>query len=122
MILYINTTLDKEIQITLKDKKWEFKRSVKISRYQDNKLLLLIDKLMKEAKIDFKSIKKIEVEDKGGSFTSLRVGVLTANALGYAFNIPVVPISGARQLSVSGYKLAVPIYDSEPNIGKKKLS
>ena len=122
MILYINTTLDHEIQVILKGNKQEFKRRAKINRYQDNKLLLLIDKLMKEKKINFKSIKKIEVEDRGGSFTSLRVGVLTANALGYAFNIPVVPRSGANQLLVSGYRLAVPIYDSEPNIGKKKLS
>lgn len=121
MILYINTTLDQKIEIVLKDKKGQFKRSAKINRYQDSKLLSLIDKLMKEKKINFKNIKKIEVVDRGGSFTSLRVGVLTANALGYAFNIPVIPVSGAKQLLVSGYKLVVPIYDSEPNIGKKKI-
>jgi tRNA A37 threonylcarbamoyladenosine modification protein TsaB len=34
------------------------------------------------------------VADEGGSFTSLRIGVITANALAYALKIPVIGESG----------------------------
>jgi hypothetical protein len=58
-------------------------------RASGEKLLLAIDEIIKEAKIKLTDLKKIEVENKGGSFTSLRVGVTVANALGFALGILV---------------------------------
>ncbi|MDI3496355.1 MAG: tRNA N6-adenosine threonylcarbamoyltransferase [Patescibacteria group bacterium] len=121
MILWINTTREGLIEVALKTEKKEYKKRTRVSRYQDSKLLVVIAKLLEQEKVTFKDIKKIEVVDCGGSFTSLRIGVLTANALAYAYKIPIQASSGAPLKSYAGYKLVAPIYNREPNIGKKKV-
>ncbi len=91
MILYIDTTQGKDIEIAIKkgnevlvEKKFE------ADRRQAEKLLPEIDKLLKKNKIKLSDLEKIEVENRGGSFTALRIGIVTANALGYALGIHVI--------------------------------
>ena len=57
--------------------------------YGSQVLLLLIKKILKSQKIDFKDLEGIEVETGPGSFTGLRVGVSVANALGLALRLTV---------------------------------
>ncbi|PKM91429.1 hypothetical protein CVU82_02430 [Candidatus Falkowbacteria bacterium HGW-Falkowbacteria-1] len=90
MILHIDTSNNKEIVVflennglILKKKKMEAKRN------QSEKLLPAIEALLLSAKINFKDLVEIKVENSGESFTSLRVGILTANALAYALKIKV---------------------------------
>lgn len=66
------------------------RQKIKAPRQQAEKLLPAIDRMLRTKKIKLNAIKKIVVVNRGGSFTSLRIGVLTANALGYALKIPVV--------------------------------
>ena len=54
-----------------------------------------------------------------GSFTSLRLGLATANALAYALNIPVEDQDG-QVLKVSGLQIVEPRYDREPKISLPK--
>ncbi len=122
MTLYINTIITDYILIMIarKEETIVFKK-VKVNRKQAEKLLITLDKLLIKHKIKPKDIKRIVVADEGGSFTSLRIGVITANALAYAWKIPVQGESGqvlvAKKL---GFNLVSPKYQGEPNIGVGK--
>jgi tRNA threonylcarbamoyladenosine biosynthesis protein TsaB len=124
MILYIDTTKDHKIEVIFKvGEKQIIKKKISAKYAQAEKLLPLIDKILKEKKLKLKNIKKIEVENRGGSFTALRIGVLTANALGYALGVRVMPNAECRMLNVRKQRFDVvePIYDREPNITVKKV-
>ena len=58
-------------------------------RRQSEKLLSAIDDFMKLNKVKIKQLKGIGVVTGPGGFTSVRIGVVCANTLAYALNIPV---------------------------------
>ena len=118
MTLYINTTQNDLIEISLKNKsKLVAIKKFKSHRTQAEKLLPAIEKLLKANKLELGDLKGVEVENSGGSFTSLRIGVVTANALAYALGVPV---KGMRETVVRRLSVVKPIYDREPEITKKK--
>jgi tRNA threonylcarbamoyl adenosine modification protein YeaZ len=122
MTLYINTASQAETIIALinNDQK-QISKKFKFAHHQAEKLLPAIDKLLQANKLKLSDIKKIMVASHGGSFTSLRIGVVTANALGYALKVPVISEeSGKADKIFSKYSLIEPVYSSEPNIGKPK--
>jgi len=87
-------------------------------RRQAEMLLPAIEKLLIKNNKSPEDLTKIEVENRGGSFTSLRVGVITANALAYALGIPVSSVSGKGDtIEEESILMVKPMYDSEPNIG-----
>lgn len=135
MILCINTTRGQDITIgLLEGSKFLFKKKFAAEYSQAEKLLPEIAKMLKTRKLDISEVKGIEVENRGGSFTALRIGVVTANALGYALGIPVKsriknearPVHPAdlrgkqsedRELRMENVSSIVkPVYDKEPNI------
>jgi tRNA A37 threonylcarbamoyladenosine modification protein TsaB len=122
MILYINTVSQDEIFLALEIKPGlRIKRRIKAARRQAEKLLPAIDQLLQSNKIKSRQITKIVVANQGGSFTSLRIGVITANALAYAWHIPVEPetiLGDNKHFAV--YSLVEPHYDREPEIGQAK--
>lgn len=123
MILYINTASGEEIIIALYDKdKLIVSKKIIAPRQQSEKLLVAIDKLLKLNKVNLSDLKKILVENYGGSFTSLRIGVITANALAYALRIPVEAKSkiNRKNKKFGAYSIVEPVYDREPNIGISK--
>lgn len=154
MILYIDTTLkDKIFLALLKEENKVFQiislKEFGAYRQQAEKLLPNIEKLLQGEKLKPPDLKKIVVNNYGGSFTSLRIGVINANALAFALKIPVLAGSlkkiknenrrGELKLEkkfkklelvkiekLSGIKkfanyfLVEPVYDLEPNIGQKK--
>jgi tRNA threonylcarbamoyl adenosine modification protein YeaZ len=120
--LYINTASFDEIIIAIfaSDKKI-IQKKFKAAKSQAEKLLPAIDKLLKLKKINLSQLQKIVVVNSGGSFTSLRIGVVTANTLGYALNIPVESEAEIKTVKkFSNYSIVEPIYNAEPNIGKAK--
>jgi tRNA threonylcarbamoyladenosine biosynthesis protein TsaB len=120
MILTINTTKPNYLEVSLsKTGKIVYIKKVQAKKLQAEKLLITIDKLLKSKNIDFKNIEAIKVANKGGSFTSLRIGVLTANTLAYAWKIPVYSLEGKTNLA-KGFKLVSPVYDRDPDIYKDK--
>ena len=128
MILKIDTTISDTIKITLLKKEEIFlMKEVLAPCAQSEKLLPTIFRLLEDAKITWSDLSGLEVVVTGGSFTSLRVGILTANALAYALKLPLQAISAEGE-NVSknnlkkflNYKIAVPEYNSEPNIGQTK--
>ncbi len=116
MILFIDTS-DKEIIILQIVRGGEvlFEKKFKARFRQAEKLLESIDKLLIKAKVKLKDIERIQVESQGESFTSLRIGVITANALAFALGIPVVNSKG-KSIKKKDFFVVKPEYSQEPNI------
>lgn len=121
MTLIIDTSDSKYLRVGI-----EGLSSIKVSALfkQSEKLLPTIEKLLKKEKIKLKDIKKIKVADSGDSFTALRIGLLTANALAYALNISVSSLNDKsnRAIKIKGLRIIEAQYQSEPNIGRRKNS
>ena len=127
MTLYINTTQGDDIIIIIKDSdKAVAQKKFKAKYSQAEKLLPMVDKMLSQNNLKIKDIQKIKVANIGGGFTALRIGVVTANALGYALRIPIEPsesLSGdsdeAENIVKSkrfDFNIVEPIYSKEPNI------
>ena len=125
MTLYINTTQGDRVKIAIKFGKRVVIEKKFIAKYkQAERLLPEIEKLLKSQKLSLSKIKKIKVINLGGSFTGLRVGVVTANALAYALGIPVTGTKGKTNVvqDKSGKKISlVQAYYAQPvSITKKE--
>lgn len=121
MILYIDTTTNKDIIVALKKGDDIVAQIIEPSeRMQAELLLPTIEKLLKKAKIKLTDLTAIEVNNHGGSFTSLRIGVVTANALAFALGIPVSGVDKKDIKSKAGVKIVDPKYSFEPQITLKK--
>jgi len=122
MTLYINTVSADQMTIALSnDDGLIVKKIIQAPRQQGEKLVPAIAALLKNKKLKLSDVKKIIVANRGGSFTSLRIGVITANALAYALNIPVeAEESGSHRKKFASYSLVEPFYDRDPDIGKPK--
>ena len=123
MILSIDTTSQSEVIIQLREENRIIAESkFKAARQQAEKLLPAIDKLLHKQKLKLSVLTKIEVANQGDSFTALRIGVITANALAYALKIPVVAKTKCqgRKKKFGKYSIVEPIYNHEPIIGQPK--
>jgi len=87
---------------------------------QSEKLLLSIDRLLKKNNLSKNSLQSIIVDRGPGSYTSIRVGVTTANFLALSLNIPVV-FRGQKDNNKKTFQLPVlPKYLHQPFITKEK--
>ena len=130
MNLIINTTNRNEIIVALGDNENIFEESLKTSFHESEKLLPLIEKVLKKAKKDLKEIEKIIVITGPGPFTSLRIGIAVANALALSLKIPVVGFKADEFKSIKdlirqgeqkrGDNFVKPYYNKKPNITKPK--
>lgn len=128
MYLYLNTTERDSFTIALvKGERVIKKRTVKSERKHSEKLLKSIDMLRR----GLSGIKGIAVVKGPGSFTSLRIGITTANALAYGLGIPVVGIAKEQVIAEVAklfrprhasrrFAIVVPEYGREPDIIMKK--
>lgn len=89
MILWINTSDRKKIEVALKNEGKTVSSKFAENDFGSQVLLNLITEILKENNLDFSDLKEIEVEKGPGSYTGLKVGAAVANALGYSLNIPV---------------------------------
>lgn len=87
-ILSVDTTKAAEIQVDLIIGS-KIYRVTSQQRFGSQVLLLLIQRVLENSKIDFKDLDEIKVNTGPGSYTGLKVGVAVANALGFALKIPV---------------------------------
>lgn len=125
MYLYLDTTERDSFRVALADKGVVLKdKTIYSARAHSEKLLKTINHLLVQSKMSVKDIAGIAVVAGPGSFTSLRVGITTANALGYALAIPVVGVSpDALPAQVARFfnkkitkRIVLPKYGSEPRI------
>ena len=94
-------------------------------------LLFRIDKLVKKANIGIAKVRMILAASGPGQYTTLRIGVATANALAFSLNIPVNQLKEGEDLKtvIKSYgsshsdvfdKPVKPKYLRPPHITKKR--
>jgi tRNA A37 threonylcarbamoyladenosine modification protein TsaB len=101
MQLFIDTTDNKKAIVKVGEV--EITKSYKSPRSQD--ILGLINEALKKANIEKEDLTAIRVNPGPGAFTSTRVGVAVANALGLALKIPL----NGQQVG----EIVKPIYEKE---------
>ncbi|MBI4122468.1 MAG: tRNA (adenosine(37)-N6)-threonylcarbamoyltransferase complex dimerization subunit type 1 TsaB, partial [Parcubacteria group bacterium] len=127
MYLYLNTTERDSFTIALLvGERIVKRRTVKSERKHSEKLLKSIAGMLKQSKTPLSDIKGIAVVQGPGSFTSLRIGIATANALAYGLGIPVSGVAKEQEIAevVTLFRpryasrriaIAVPEYGREPD-------
>lgn len=89
-ILYINTCSEESIaqifkdKVLLGEKKWFSGKNLGMD------LLPNIDTLLKSKQLDMSELNAVVVNPGPGSFTGSRIGVVCANTLAWALNVPVI--------------------------------
>jgi len=135
MYFFINTTNYEYIFLALINKKGDIiiQKNIKAKYQQSEKLLENINKILNK---NIKKLKGIICVIGPGGFTSLRIGIATANAMAWALNIPIIGIENKDNLDnlnlinknykkiikIKNFKQVLPKYGSEPNITLKKLT
>lgn len=131
ILLAINTAVLNEAAVFLFDGKEIKKESTKEVK---DKIVFLIDKILKKNKKMAEGIGGVAVVSGPGSFTAVRSGVVAANMLGNLLQVPVVGVKGEefknekeflkigyeRMAKVKKGKIVLPAYGKEPNITKPK--
>ena len=102
-VLYIDTSSNEKIIVSLTIDGKEYKKEQKIDHNKAQVVLPMIDAFLKEKKMKLSDIHSIEVHPGPGSFTGVRVGVSIANALSFALRIPI----NGRPLG----EFVIPVYD-----------
>lgn len=80
------------------------------------KLMPLIEELLKVLEININDIELIAVSEGPGSYTGLRIGAAIAKSMAFAQDIPIANISTMKSLAANVYdteKLIVPIMDAK---------
>lgn len=87
--LTIDTTDSAQVMVGLSVGEKEDRIVEEVERGNPQKVLLLIDTLLKQNELSPTEIEEVKVNSGPGSFTGIKVGVSLANALGFALNVPV---------------------------------
>ena len=121
MELIINTPDQEKVVISIANKGKVIDKQEFLAKYeQAEKLLPSIDKMLKINNFKLTDIKIIKVNDKGESFSALRIGISTANALGFALGVPVTNLKGESEGINDKFSQVKPKYNKKPNITKRK--
>ncbi|OQB05922.1 MAG: tRNA threonylcarbamoyladenosine biosynthesis protein TsaB [bacterium ADurb.Bin212] len=127
MYLYINTGSDRsKISLLNENLQTISEQSLTEPRQQSEELLAAIDNLLKINHVPKNVLKGILVFRGPGSYTGLRVGIATANALSLAFNIKVWPVDNSVALDKklllnnNGGAPVAPYYLKSPHITQPK--
>ncbi|MEK7072690.1 MAG: tRNA (adenosine(37)-N6)-threonylcarbamoyltransferase complex dimerization subunit type 1 TsaB [Patescibacteria group bacterium] len=131
MFLIINTAMGKSLEVILAKNNDDFNiKEIEGEYKQAENLLPLIGESLNNWQKKISDITGIAVVTGPGGFTALRIGVVTANVLAYALDIPVIGLTlnefkNNRQLVAQAINklknaksggVVVPEYGREPNI------
>ncbi len=88
---------------------------VNSTQTHSQKLMPIIDQLLKNCGVTVKDIDLIGIASGPGSFTGVRIGISTAKGLAHPFDIPLVEVSSLEALAynlVNNNGLVCPIFDA----------
>jgi tRNA A37 threonylcarbamoyladenosine modification protein TsaB len=118
MQLLIDTSDNENIRLSLLENGETICEHTEEAKFrQSEKLLPMIKEFLSAAGVKKEDLEGIVVNEKGNGFSSLRLGVVVANALAYGLGIDVRNSQG-QNLAMDGFGVVKPEYASEPNIGK----
>ena len=66
--------------------------ALNVGKTHSQRLLPLLDDLLKKGNLELQDINLVAVTVGPGSFTGLRIGISTAKAIAYALGVKVVPV------------------------------
>ena len=128
----MNTSFAEKIVLTLLNQQGEILKfkNIKAVYQQAEKLLINIKKIFVGAGLELHDLKGIMVVIGPGSFTSLRIGVATANTLAWSLNIPILGLENKQGLddkklidknfkkilNKTKFTQVLPKYGKDPNI------
>ena len=92
-VLLIDTSSNIEIRVGIEEDKEKYFIKRKIGFNKAQRVLPLIDLLLKKRGLKVSEISMIRVNVKYGSFTGVRVGLSVANAMSFALKVPVEKFS-----------------------------
>jgi tRNA threonylcarbamoyladenosine biosynthesis protein TsaB len=116
MELLIDTSKNPNIVLSVANQGKEIARiEFEAKHSQAEKLLPGIDDLLKNSGLSLEDISEVSVKSSGDSFTSLRIGIVTANTLAYALGVHVSNEAG-KYMTVENIQLVKPEYSQEPHI------
>lgn len=130
MFLILNTSDNEKVSLVLIREKSVIKEEFEIDFFESEKILLLINRFLKKNKTKLVNLKGLGVFMGPGPFTALRVGIVVANTLAYALNIPVYgfkenevrnPRKLRNRIEQNKSKVLIrPFYGQLPSITKPK--
>ncbi|HLD20220.1 MAG TPA: hypothetical protein VJB93_03180 [Patescibacteria group bacterium] len=132
MMIVIDTTRVHGFEIALvRNGVIQAQRLVEDPFQESEKLLPLLEQMMRDQNITFCDVIEIWVVAGPGRFTAVRIGVAIANALAYALGVSVrsteryspdetVEHMIARFLTSDAVGCSVPVYNKEPHITHAK--
>ena len=92
--------------------------ALNVGKTHSQRLLPLLDDLLKEGNLELQDINLVAVTVGPGSFTGLRIGISTAKAIAYALGVKVVPVKTLDALAENCLgmgALICPILDARRN-------
>lgn len=123
-LLFIDTSTNNSVIAVLNSDKVLDKVVWDSSGELSNSLLVKVDELLKKLNINLSDISSIAVNLGPGSYTGLRIGISTANAISWSRKIPI------RSAKLEGNKIifltppsinaVIPIYLGLPKITRPK--
>jgi tRNA threonylcarbamoyladenosine biosynthesis protein TsaB len=87
--LIIDTSSNKEVKVGIEIEGKEKMVTQPLDKQKAQAVLPMIEKLLKEHRLELKDLSGIIVNPGPGSFTGLRVGIAIANTLGQLLKIPI---------------------------------
>jgi tRNA A37 threonylcarbamoyladenosine modification protein TsaB len=135
MILVISAVGDNQLEVWLTNGANFYYKKVSNLRHSSDRIVISIGQLLVKHKVTVKKLQAVGVVTGPGRFSAVRLSVAIANALAFAWQIPVVGVSldnveeGVEVNQVVTQKIfkqlaskkklprvAVPVYDGQPNI------
>ena len=120
MIFCLDTSSNERLTVALAsaDGRLRWHQTVPVHFQQAEKLLAVLDSFLRATRVRLARLSGIAVVSGPGGFTSLRIGVITANTLGYALRIPVFGLrltDGRGGMETLAKKAAVKLRQERPD-------
>ena len=106
-LLAVDTTTDKIVVVVYRDGKIFSRVDDAQGRKHNGRVLRIIDELLDESGLEITDLNYLGVVVGPGSFTGIRIGVATINALSVATKIPIVEITALETYDDGTNKIVV---------------
>lgn len=128
MILLINTASDlARVALLFEEEQYCLEKVFPLSEKLSEVLLEYIDSLLTAGKYQREDVSGVLCVRGPGHFTSIRIGVITANTIAFALSVSIVGVLIGKEnegfeklIQGESDRVVVPEYDMAPDIGKKK--
>ncbi|MGL5754197.1 MAG: tRNA (adenosine(37)-N6)-threonylcarbamoyltransferase complex dimerization subunit type 1 TsaB [Paraclostridium sp.] len=98
-ILGIDTSTQAASVCIIEDEKLICEYTINSKRTHSQKLMLMIESMIKESDLSIKDIDAIAICIGPGSFTGLRIGMATAKAISHVRNLPIISVNSLESLA-----------------------